>query len=435
MSDHTLSTVHGAAASGEPPMSIQARMDEVFSPSSPLTRRDLFTGRHAQVQDLLQTVLQRGQHAVVCGERGVGKTSLVTMLAEFAQGPLILVRVAGDPGDTFTSLWRKAARGFRFSQHKSTTGFVAGAEISPFTGESLLPPPSASDADDLSPSHVVELLRQFAMQDQVVVVFDEFDRVADERARMQFSDTIKALSDAALPVTLVIVGVGEDASALVHAHPSIERALIGIHLPRMSESELIEASTRMLGATGLTADDSVVERMATLSQGLPHVIHQLGLGAARAAVAQGGTHLTLDHLDEAVGVALRRSTEGVREAYEQAIVRARRGIFPEILLACALTPRDERGRFCVDDVKTTLESIVGREVRGLTNQVSALTEAGRGFVLSKSGAGREARFRFNNPTLQPYILMRGLEQGWATRETPNWLASGEDAADEQDRAA
>lgn len=430
MSDRTLSEVQ-AAAGARP--SVHAQMDEVFSPAAPITRRDLFTGRRAQMHDLLQAVLQRGQHAVVCGERGVGKTSLVTLLAEFAQGPLVVVRVAGDPTDTFTSLWRKAARGFRFAQHRSTPGFVAGDEVSPFTGESLLP--AGTGADDLTPAVVADFLRQVALQEQVVVVFDEFDRVADERARMLFSDTIKALSDTAMPVTIVLVGVADDASRLVQSHPSVERALVGIHVPRMSEDELVEAATRMLAAAGLTADDAVVERIATLAQGLPHVVHLLALAAARAAVAEGGSHLGVTHLDHAVAVALRRATESVREAYEQAIVRARRGIFPELLLACAMTPRDARGRFHVDGVKATLESIVGREVRGLTNQVSALTEAGRGHVLVKSGAGREARYRFADPMLQPYILMRGLEQGWATQETPSWLAAAPAPPGERDLAA
>jgi len=434
MSDHALSAVQGGAASGDRSRDSHLRMDEVFSPSAPITRSDLFTGRQRQVQDLLQAILQRGQHAVVCGERGVGKTSLVTLLADFAQGPLVVVRVAGDPTDTFSSLWRKAARGFRFSHLKPTVGFVPGAEISPIDGAALLPP-AAADADDLTPTAVVDLLRQVALQDQVVIVFDEFDRVLDERARVLFSDTIKTLSDAAMPVTLVLVGVAEDASGLVHAHPSIERSLVGIQLPRMSESELIETSTRMFAAAGLTADDAVVERIATLAQGLPHVVHLLGLAAARAAVAAGGTHLTVAHLDEAVAVALRRATDGVRESYEQAIVRARRGIFPEILLACALTPRDARGRFTVDGVKTTLEAIVGREVRGLTNQVSALTEAGRGSVLLKSGSGREASYRFVNPMLQPYILMRGLENDWATQQTPDWLAAAPADDSEERRAA
>ena len=65
--------------------------------------------------------------------------------------------------------------------------------------------------------------------------------------------------------------------------------------------------------------------------------------------------------------------------------------------------------------------IVRREVRGLTNQIASLTEDGRGEVLQKIGAGKTARYRFLNPLLEPFILMRGLEQGWATSKTPVWL--------------
>ena len=60
-------------------------------------------------------------------------------------------------------------------------------------------------------------------------------------------------------------------------------------------------------------------------------------------------------------------------------------------------------------------------MRGLTNQVSALTEEGRGSVLDKQGAAKAARYRFVNPDLEPYILMRGLEEGWTTHAAPSWL--------------
>ena len=52
----------------------------VFKPTSPINREDLFAGRQSQRQDVLDAINQQGQHAVLYGERGVGKTSLANML-------------------------------------------------------------------------------------------------------------------------------------------------------------------------------------------------------------------------------------------------------------------------------------------------------------------------------------------------------------------
>ncbi len=49
---------------------------EVFSPSAPVDESDLFAGRVPQLRKMIDGVFERGKHAVLFGERGVGKTSL-----------------------------------------------------------------------------------------------------------------------------------------------------------------------------------------------------------------------------------------------------------------------------------------------------------------------------------------------------------------------
>ena len=83
-------------------------------------------------------------------------------------------------------------------------------------------------------------------------MLDEFDRVTDPVARAAMADTIKSLSDQSLPVTIVLVGISEDALSLIDAHPSVERAIVPIHVPRMSAEELREAFGRALKAVGLS---------------------------------------------------------------------------------------------------------------------------------------------------------------------------------------
>ena len=85
---------------------------EAFRPSAPIDRRALFSGRTDQIAELFSVVQQPGAHAVVFGERGVGKTSLAEVSAERLASRRS-ARGAARPatrGDDFSSMWRKALR-------------------------------------------------------------------------------------------------------------------------------------------------------------------------------------------------------------------------------------------------------------------------------------------------------------------------------------
>ncbi|MDE0209154.1 MAG: hypothetical protein OXJ64_04655, partial [Boseongicola sp.] len=71
----------------------------------------------------------------------------------------------------------------------------------------------------------------------LIVIIDEFDRLSRKVAG-QMADTIKMLSDYAVPATLVLVGVADTVSDLIQEHTSVERALIQIPMPRMSTEEI-----------------------------------------------------------------------------------------------------------------------------------------------------------------------------------------------------
>ena len=49
---------------------------QVFSPISPIEEKDFFFGRINQLEKVADAINENGQHAILYGERGVGKTSL-----------------------------------------------------------------------------------------------------------------------------------------------------------------------------------------------------------------------------------------------------------------------------------------------------------------------------------------------------------------------
>jgi hypothetical protein len=61
-----------------------------------------------------------------------------------------------------------------------------------------------------------------------LVVFDEFDRLANMEARGLMSDTIKSLSDYGSSATVLVIGVADSVSDLIQEHQSIERVLMQI---------------------------------------------------------------------------------------------------------------------------------------------------------------------------------------------------------------
>lgn len=87
-----------------------AVLQSIFRPSAPIDDRRMFLGRETQLSKTLATVQTVGQHGVVYGERGVGKTSLAYMTTEAflaANGTALSVRLACNADDTFASIWNK----------------------------------------------------------------------------------------------------------------------------------------------------------------------------------------------------------------------------------------------------------------------------------------------------------------------------------------
>jgi hypothetical protein len=397
------------------PVELRMRVEEAFTPTFPVTRRDLFAGRAVALQQMLDLVEQPGRHAVVFGESGTGKTSLATLVPAFFAGPIGALHVTAIAGDTFDTLWRRAADAVRATLRRAERGIAS----STFPGDTAT---ALAGAEHVSDAAALELVARLSSSGPAWIVFDALHQVTDPDTRRRLRALAEATETHAPQATLVFAGTATSGDALLE--PSA--ALAPVQVTRLSNEETIELVLRGLRRASLDAEDVVVERIATLANGLPGAAQALARAAALAAGASG---IGSEHLETAVGALLDAAPVSVSEAYEQATVRARRGIYPEILLASALSPRDAFGTFSVADVCATVTRIVRREVRGLTNQVSALTEAGRGSVLDKQGAAKSARYRFVDPSLEPYILMRGLEEGWMTHATPSWLPGLPDSTD------
>lgn len=396
---------------------IQLRIATAFKPAAPIDQVNFFAGRIQQLRDVLDAIAQSGQHAVIYGERGVGKTSLAAVISEIIRmGKFWALGATCDGTDSFSTIWTKVFEEAELENQLPGIGFSPEPQLLRRTAADLLP-----NKNSVSPNDVRRALEILARSgDRTVVVFiDEFDRLDDATSRTLFADTVKTLSDHLVGATVVLVGVADNVDELIAEHRSIERALAQIHMPRMSREELTEIVRRGLNFLSMEIEDSALARITGLSQGLPHYTHLLAQSAARAAVDQKRSEIAPQDVDAAIARALDRAQESIISAYHRATLSTRDNLYKQVLLACAMAHVDDLGYFSAGDVRGPLTAIMKRryDIPAFARHLIALSEPQRGPVLQKSGFARKFRFRFVNPLLQPYVIMRGLADGTIDNNT------------------
>lgn len=387
----------------------------LFTPSAPIDESDLFAGRQAQIRRLIEVVLERGKHAVLYGERGVGKTSLAKvfhLLVPTISKKVLLFREQVDPTDDFCSAWLKV---FKDIGVKDENG--------------RLHPLSEDYGTDITPDDVRRgLERAFKPSDIPVVVIDEFDKSEEEGLRVLSANTIKHLSDYAVNVTVIIVGVADDIGELIQEHESIGRCIEQIPMPRMSNTEMKELLQKRLPRLGMKIEPDAMWKIITLARGLPAYVHLLGLHATQDAIYTRRTTITVSNVDAAIQRALEKSQESVQREYAAATHTNRTDtLFREVLLACALAQTDDRGLFTPNAVVGPLSNILNREVTiaNFQNHLKKFIGDERSRILLRRGKERAYKFRFRDPMMQPYVIMKGVEAGLIQPNALDVLSSPE----------
>lgn len=388
---------------------------QVFTPAAPIDRKTLFAGRTEQVRQVVDAINQRGQHAIIFGERGVGKTSLANIISGTLHNPsgrpLLAPHVNCDAQDDFGSVWKKVLQQILLSAPQRQAGFQSSH------GERLVDlignwPERASTGD------LQQRLMPITSEVTLVVIIDEFDRLTDTGARAMMTDAIKMFSDHPTTLTIVLVGVADTVDKLLTEHLSIERNLVQTPMPRMSEPELREIIDKGLHELELSIDPLALERITSLSRGLPHYTHLLGLHAVRAALDSGSDHISQDHVERAIEKALSGAQQSIRSAYHRATMSQRRGaLYRQVLLACALAQPDEMGYFAPADVRGPMSQIMGKpyDIPNFSKHLGEFCSAERGQILEKTGVDRRWRYRFRNPLMQPFAIMQGHADGLVAR--------------------
>lgn len=398
--EHDMAEANPQVISAESKIRLKFEIANTFTPGTPVSKLDLLAGRDREIQKVLETVFSPGQHAAIYGERGVGKSSLANLIYDivFATGNegFIPARVNCGKIPSYHEIWRTVFRQLQVHTRKDTK-----------LEDQVTDVPNSED--------IREIFDQIT--NPSIVVLDEFEGV-DETTSAAMAETIKTLSDHATDTTLVLVGIADAVDNLIEEHKSIERALIGIPMDRMSHRELIAIVTKgMERLSELSIEPGLAGRMAAISKGLPHYTHYLAKHAALSAVNDNRKKIVRKDFEIAMKEVADDKAHLLSKDYSEATYSAKANLFEEVLLACALAT-DERGLFSAKDVREPLSGIMRKPVKieAYIRHLDKFSQEPRGPVLKKYGQKRRIQYSFAEPMMQPYVLIKGLADGKITEE-------------------
>ncbi len=383
--------------------SLRSEVFDVFTPGQQINELALFAGRRDAIRRLQDIAQEKGRHAIIYGEKGVGKTSLAAVFhkdlnlvnpdSKIVTRSVVNVHINADTKDSFDSLWRKVFRRLRRPNSTLTADLDYNGPI--------------------EPDHVLLEMDRFAPNEMPIIVIDEYDRIEDDECRILVTDVIKGLTLCKTNPTIVLVGIADSIVQLVHDHQSIAgRNLVQIHMKRMERDEIKDVITPRLRRLGMHITDDALWRIAYFSAGLPAYAHSLGKFAALVTIDSKRLKIDEGFVLRAIDDCMGDVDYTIIEAYTRATERIYRkdNMFRQVLAACAIAETNDLGQFTAAAVESPLSAIVGetRRVPSFAFHLNEMCGPERGSVLRKTGERRTYQYHFAEAAMQPYVIMKSL---------------------------
>lgn len=387
---------------------------EIFTPHKPIHSLTLFFGRTLEVRALIEHLNTPGQHALLYGDRGVGKSSLANiatelLLEQLSSGKCFKKRC--DSTDNFKSILEEplAEVGVNIrlieSERRKAEGGKAQVGIPGFGGDLHTTTGQRSKERGLSselesPSWVASKLSRF---DGLLLV-DELDALRDTLDRHKIAELIKQLSDIGSPFKVFLVGIAETGADLTDGHPSVERCLRETRLGRMSDSELRQIIDEGERALGLRFTPEAKQRIVSVSSGYPHFTHLLALKAAEDAIAERRTEIGITSVEAATRRAVDDSEGRLKRQYDEACRSYGTDEYHHIVCAAAVLGSEE---FTAAQLRDEYESLWGRKIdqNSLNNYFNRLVSEGDQTILRRLAKGV---YRFNDPRMPSFVRISNM---------------------------
>jgi len=270
-----------------------ARIIAAFDSVHPVRQRRDLHGRDDKLEALFEAVLFNRQHAIIHGARGSGKTSLAQVFGDYAdQQSAVVIYAACEASASFADLLRPY---FDFLPDSCV----------PFSETANFEQNRQALSGAFGPREVVDFLSRLSPERQIIMIFDEFDRVQNAEVDQQVATLMKLLSDAQVPVQLLVVGIAHTLDDLIGCHPSLRRHLMSIPIGRISQRNVIDLINSGATRARIAFDDAVKTQIVTLACGSPYHAQLFCYVSAIEAAKSGADTVDLAVLQK----GLRRACE------------------------------------------------------------------------------------------------------------------------------
>lgn len=373
----------------------------VFTPHTPINQESLFRGRSSEVQQILSTLNTPGQHVLLFGDRGVGKSSLANIasskLIKITDKELIIKRCS--KSDTFVSIFEEALMkcgvDLSISARKDTNN-LAFNKVE-FGYQHCTERNGVSDRAQ-SPSWICNKVKD----NNILLLIDEFDAISNNDDKHKIAEVIKLLSDSNSSFKIFIVGIAESAEELTAGHPSVQRCLKEIKLSKMSMRELVDIINSGSVRLKLNFTRDAKYRICRLSSGYPHFTHLIALKAAEMAIISELKEIDIDLVNSAIEKSISDCENSLRQSYDETVKSSSTMVvYRKVLYATALC-YDEFIRS--KDIKFVFNFIFDEDItqQRLNQYLSKLVSNSNDKILRRLTKGV---YRFTDPRMSAYIRL------------------------------
>jgi hypothetical protein len=383
------------------------RLREAFTPSQPIVERTRFAGRRQVLASLIRAIEDQRQHVVIYGERGIGKTSLLHVVAQAArEARYLVVYVSCGATSNFDEFFRAVADGVPLLYH---------ADFGPTSPEGER---GGTFADLLSATEVsVRSASQLCAKiagTRVLVLLDEFDRVEQPEFRRNIAEFIKNLSDQTIRLQLVIAGVARNLTEIIAEIPSVQRNIFALEAPPMSDKEVRELIGRGGDIGRLDYSQGAADLIVESANGLPYLASLLGHHAGLNALDAGRRQVTREDVGGAIATALAGFKARMPRQIQAQLAGFAREAGQAVLAPLAGTAQLGGGELTAEDLVATFPSPDMRA--NAIRLLDRLRHAGLISVIEE-GPSRAA-YQFADVSVAPYLWLLAAQAHAETQSAP-----------------
>lgn len=396
---------------------MKPRFVDPFTPNRPIDDPERFFGRAEPVNEMIDSLYQikhgNPKHTIVTGDRGVGKSSLLTQVNLTANGDNRLTdRLGLDRGASrynFVTAWHdvdSTQAAFDLANAilaRFQSSF--GKPLSKFSLEIDLAGFGKLGKEKQSPANMTQLIDEFTTRlakvedaalrnssDGVLIFIDELDRIRGDSMIASFFKLVceRLARDGNKNIGFVCAGITGAIQRLEEEHGSILRTFRDVPLPRFQRPEIMEIlADGFRKANHHCNMPNLSERAEEVTLGLPEPIHLLG--SEMLSVDSDG-ELEADDFDSAI----RKIVTDVRmDKLASLLKKAGGGKYQKIVEAIA---SHEKKIVPLDFIAKR----IGQEQSQFSTNMATLVERE---IVFKPMVGYYA---FLDPMLKEYVKINGI---------------------------